>query len=143
VLPPFQQQATQRVVEVEAQGQSLPAEGRRRQHCCPHFQTNGVTLVDTKNPAGASRSSPDQGTDAQAGDDDHQHAHTHSDHVSGNVEFPATIDVVVHENTAENMKKMLPVKGRRSALRPPTCRRGRSSNATTGSACRSGRSRIG
>jgi glyoxylase-like metal-dependent hydrolase (beta-lactamase superfamily II) len=37
--------------------------------------------------------------------------HTHGDHVSGNVEFPATVDVVTHENTAANMKKMAPVTG--------------------------------
>jgi hypothetical protein len=34
--------------------------------------------------------------------------HTHGDHVSGNVEFPATVDIVVQANTAENMKKMIP-----------------------------------
>ena len=32
--------------------------------------------------------------------------HTHGDHVSGNVEFPATVDVVVQENTKTNMEKM-------------------------------------
>ena len=32
--------------------------------------------------------------------------HTHGDHVSGNVEFPATVDVVVQENTAANMQEM-------------------------------------
>ena len=32
--------------------------------------------------------------------------HTHGDHVSGNVEFPATVDVVVQENTKTNMAKM-------------------------------------
>jgi cyclase len=32
--------------------------------------------------------------------------HTHGDHVSGNVEFPATIDVVVQDNTKVNMEKM-------------------------------------
>src|SRR6476469_3642632 len=32
--------------------------------------------------------------------------HTHGDHVSGNVEFPATVEVIVHENTAANMKEM-------------------------------------
>jgi glyoxylase-like metal-dependent hydrolase (beta-lactamase superfamily II) len=37
--------------------------------------------------------------------------HTHGDHVSGNVEFPATVDIVTHENTAANMKKMAPVTG--------------------------------
>src|SRR5206468_5970952 len=33
--------------------------------------------------------------------------HTHGDHVSGNVEFPATVDVVVQENTRTNMEKMM------------------------------------
>ena len=32
--------------------------------------------------------------------------HTHGDHVSGNVEFPATVDVVVQENTKTNMEKL-------------------------------------
>jgi cyclase len=34
--------------------------------------------------------------------------HTHGDHVSGNVEFPAEVDIVTHENTAANMKAMRP-----------------------------------
>jgi len=34
--------------------------------------------------------------------------HTHGDHVSGNVEFPAEVDIVTHENTAANMKEMRP-----------------------------------
>jgi glyoxylase-like metal-dependent hydrolase (beta-lactamase superfamily II) len=32
--------------------------------------------------------------------------HTHGDHVSGNVEFPASVDVVTQENTKANMEKM-------------------------------------
>src|SRR6476661_9210009 len=32
--------------------------------------------------------------------------HTHGDHVSGNVEFPATVEVVVQENTKANMQEM-------------------------------------
>ena len=32
--------------------------------------------------------------------------HTHGDHVSGNVEFPATIDFIAQENTKANMEKM-------------------------------------
>jgi glyoxylase-like metal-dependent hydrolase (beta-lactamase superfamily II) len=32
--------------------------------------------------------------------------HTHGDHVSGNVDFPASVDVVVQENTRTNMEKM-------------------------------------
>ena len=33
--------------------------------------------------------------------------HTHGDHVSGNVEFPATVDIVTQENTKANMEKMV------------------------------------
>jgi glyoxylase-like metal-dependent hydrolase (beta-lactamase superfamily II) len=32
--------------------------------------------------------------------------HTHGDHVSGNVEFPAAVEVIVQENTAANMQEM-------------------------------------
>jgi glyoxylase-like metal-dependent hydrolase (beta-lactamase superfamily II) len=34
--------------------------------------------------------------------------HTHGDHVGGNPEFPATVDVVAQENTKANMEKMAP-----------------------------------
>jgi glyoxylase-like metal-dependent hydrolase (beta-lactamase superfamily II) len=32
--------------------------------------------------------------------------HTHGDHVSGNVEFPAKVEIVTHENTRANMTAM-------------------------------------
>jgi cyclase len=45
--------------------------------------------------------------------------HTHGDHVSGNVEFPATVDIVTQENTKTNMDKMaLPTGVPASALGP-------------------------
>ena len=37
--------------------------------------------------------------------------HTHADHVSGNVEFPATVDIVTQENTKANMEKMVAPSG--------------------------------
>jgi cyclase len=37
--------------------------------------------------------------------------HTHYDHVSGNVEFPATVDIVAHENTKTLMTQMNDVTG--------------------------------
>jgi cyclase len=37
--------------------------------------------------------------------------HTHFDHVSGNVEFPATVDVITHENTKTYMERANPVYG--------------------------------
>lgn len=38
--------------------------------------------------------------------------HSHADHVSGNVEFPATVEVVTHENTKPNMEQMKAYTGR-------------------------------
>src|ERR1700704_3362426 len=32
--------------------------------------------------------------------------HSHADHVSGNVEFPATVDIIAHENSKPNMEQM-------------------------------------
>ena len=67
---------------------------------------NGVTVVDAKNPgwgapilAKIKELTPKPVTMLI-------NTHTHGDHVSGNVEFPATVDVVVQENTKANMEKM-------------------------------------
>jgi len=67
---------------------------------------NGVTVVDAKNPgwgapilAKIKELTPKPVTIII-------NTHTHGDHVSGNVEFPATVDVVVQENTKANMEKM-------------------------------------
>jgi cyclase len=37
--------------------------------------------------------------------------HTHFDHVGSNPEFPATVEVIAHENTATLMREMRPVTG--------------------------------
>ena len=78
-------------------------------------QANGVTVVDTKNPGWGQpildkikELTPKPVTTII-------NTHTHGDHVSGNVEFPATVDVVTQENTKANMEKMAPVTG----LTPP------------------------
>ena len=67
---------------------------------------NGVVVVDTKNPGWGQpildkikKLTPKPITTII-------NTHTHGDHVSGNVEFPATVDVVVQENTKANMEKM-------------------------------------
>src|SRR5919109_716903 len=74
-------------------------------------QADGITVVDTKNPgwgapilAKIKELSPKPITTII-------NTHTHGDHVSGNVEFPTTVDIVVQENTAANMKKMAAVTG--------------------------------
>jgi glyoxylase-like metal-dependent hydrolase (beta-lactamase superfamily II) len=69
-------------------------------------QANGVTVVDTKNPGWGQpvltkiRELTNKPVTTII------NTHTHGDHVSGNVDFPATVDVVVHEKTAEHMKSM-------------------------------------
>ena len=45
-------------------------------------------------------------------------SHTHGDHVSGNVDFPATVDIIVQENTKTNMGKMLPTSVAQDQARP-------------------------
>ena len=67
---------------------------------------NGVTVVDAKNPgwgtpilAKIKELTPKPVTMLI-------NTHTHGDHVSGNVEFPASVEVVAHANTKTNMEKM-------------------------------------
>ena len=68
----------------------------------------GVVVVDTKNPGWGQplldgiRKVTDKPVTTII------NTHTHGDHVSGNVEFPANVEVVSHVNTAENMKVMRP-----------------------------------
>jgi glyoxylase-like metal-dependent hydrolase (beta-lactamase superfamily II) len=67
---------------------------------------NGVVVVDAKNPGWGKpildkvkELTPKPITTLI-------NTHTHADHVSGNVEFPATVEVVTQENTKANMEKM-------------------------------------
>jgi len=67
---------------------------------------SGVTVVDAKNPGWGKpildkikELTPKPVTTLI-------NTHTHGDHVSGNVEFPASVEVIVQENTRANMEKM-------------------------------------
>src|SRR5919201_2968955 len=66
----------------------------------------GVTVVDTKNPGWGSPVLEKIKTLTDKPVTTIINTHTHGDHVSGNVEFPATVDVIVQENTKTNMEKM-------------------------------------
>jgi len=67
---------------------------------------DGVTVVDAKNP-GWGRPILDKVKELTPKPITTLiNTHTHGDHVSGNVEFPATVDVVTQENTKANMEKM-------------------------------------
>jgi cyclase len=74
-------------------------------------QSNGVTVVDTKNPGWGQPILDKIKELTNKPVTTIINTHTHGDHVSGNVEFPATVDVVTHENTKANMDKMAAVTG--------------------------------
>ena len=68
--------------------------------------TNGVVVVDTKNPGWGQpildeikKLTPKPITTII-------NTHTHGDHVSGNVEFPSNVEIVVQQNTKANMEEM-------------------------------------
>ena len=68
----------------------------------------GVVVVDSKNPGWGQPILDKIKTLTDKPVTTLINTHTHGDHVSGNVAFPATVDIVVQTNTAENMKKMIP-----------------------------------
>jgi cyclase len=73
--------------------------------------TNGIVVVDTKNP-GWGQPILDKIKDLSPKPiTTIINTHTHGDHVSGNVEFPANVEVIVQENTAKNMEEMRAVTG--------------------------------
>jgi cyclase len=72
---------------------------------------NGVAIVDTKNPGYGPTIleriravTPKPVTTII-------NTHTHGDHTGSNPGFPATVDIVTHENTKSNMEKMDDFKG--------------------------------
>src|SRR6476660_1961867 len=68
--------------------------------------SNGVVVVDAKNPGWGQPILDKIKELTNKPVTTLINTHTHGDHVSGNVEFPATVDVVVQENTKANMEKM-------------------------------------
>lgn len=74
--------------------------------------TGGVVVVDTKNPGWGD---PLLAQIQELTDNPVTtivNTHSHHDHVSGNVAFAETVQVVTHENTRANMEAMRPYTGR-------------------------------
>jgi glyoxylase-like metal-dependent hydrolase (beta-lactamase superfamily II) len=67
---------------------------------------NGVVLVDTKNPGWGQPLLEKVKTLTPKPITMVINTHTHPDHVSGQLEFPGTIEYVSHENTKTNMLKL-------------------------------------
>jgi len=113
--PPAGGQPQARVVEVEKLKDNLFMLKGGGGNTAVFVGTNGVTVVDTKNPGWGQpildkikELTPKPVTTII-------NTHTHGDHVSGNVEFPATVEVIAQENTKTNMQAMKTPTG----LQPP------------------------
>src|SRR5262245_60207866 len=75
-------------------------------------QTNGVTVVDTKNPGGGQPILAKMRALTPKAVTQCINTHTPGDHVSGNVAFPASVDILTHENTKRRMSEWKPYYGR-------------------------------
>jgi cyclase len=69
-------------------------------------RSDGITVVDTKNPGWGQPILDKIKTLSNKPVTTIINTHTHGDHVSGNVEFPTTVEVIVQENTKANMQEM-------------------------------------
>jgi len=99
-------QPAPRVVEVDKLKDNLYMMRNGGGNSAVFITSTGVVVVDTKNPGWGApllekiKSVTDKPVTTII------NTHTHGDHVSGNVEFPATVEVVTQENTAKNMQEM-------------------------------------
>jgi cyclase len=75
------------------------------------IQANGVTLVDAKVPGWGQPLIEKVKELTGKPITTLINTHTHFDHTGGNPDFPATVEVVTHENTARYMKENNPVTG--------------------------------
>lgn len=116
----FQQPPAPPVVEAEKVKDNLYVMKGGGGNSAVFIGSDGVTVVDTKNPGWGTpllekiKSLTDKPVVRII------NTHTHGDHVSGNVEFPASIDIVVQENTKANMEAMRPVTGLNAPPPGPT-----------------------
>jgi cyclase len=104
---PAGQQAP-RVVEIDKLKDNLYVMRGGGGNSSVFITTTGVVVVDTKNPGWGQPLLDAIRTVTARPVTLIVNTHTHGDHVSGNVEFPATVDIVTQENTAANMKAMRP-----------------------------------
>ena len=77
-------------------------------HSVVFITTTGVVVVDTMNPGWGRTILETITTLTDKPVTTLINTHGHADHVSGNVEFPAMVDIIVQRNTKKNMEKMTP-----------------------------------
>ena len=119
VRQPVAGQEAPRVVEIDKLKDNLYVMKGGGGNSSVFITANGVVVVDTKNPGwgqpllDAIKKVTDKRVTTII------NTHTHGDHVSGNVEFPAEVDIVTHVNTAANMKAMRPNSTAAPSATPP------------------------
>jgi len=99
-------QPAARVVEVDKLKDNLYMMRGGGGNSAVFITSTGVVVVDTKNPGWGQPLLEKIKSVTGKPIVRIINTHTHGDHVSGNVEFPATVEVVTHENTAKNMQEM-------------------------------------
>lgn len=105
------QQQDEKTIEVEQLKDNLFVLKGGGGNSAAFVTSDGVVLVDTK-LAGWGQSLIDKiGELTPNPVTTIINTHTHFDHVSGNVEFPASVDIVVHENTERLMREWNSVTG--------------------------------
>jgi glyoxylase-like metal-dependent hydrolase (beta-lactamase superfamily II) len=102
------QQQAPRVVEVDKLKDNLFVLRGGGGNTAVFINSTGVVVVDAKNPGWGQPILDKIKELTNKPITTLINTHTHGDHVSGNVEFPATVDIIVHENTQANMQKMIP-----------------------------------
>lgn len=70
------------------------------------IRSDGITLVDTKNPGWGQPILDEVKKLSDKPVTQIINTHTHGDHVSGNVEMPVNVEIIVQDNTKTNMMEM-------------------------------------
>lgn len=110
-LAAYQQAPAPMVVEVEKLKDNLYVMKGGGGNSAVFIGSDGVTVVDTKNPGWGKPLLEKIQSVTSKPVVRIINTHTHGDHVSGNVDFPATVDIVAHVNTKAGMENMKPVTG--------------------------------
>ena len=128
-------QPAPRVVEVDKLKDNLYVMRGGGGNSAVFITSTGVVVVDTKNPGWGQPLLDKIKTVTDKPITMIINTHTHGDHVSGNVEFPATVEVVTTKILPGTWPRCVPCPGSRRRLGShlPAI----SSNRTTAAACRS------
>lgn len=111
-------QAPPMVVEVDKLSDSLYVLRGGGGNTAAFITADGVVLVDTKLPGWGAPLIAKVAELTTKPITTIINTHTHFDHASGNVEFPATVQIVTHENTARLMREANPVTGLQTGPQP-------------------------